>query len=243
MLYGCPCTVISRNPVFLSGGLGLDIPLDSPILKQDIVYKRDRENLARLQKELADLKAHVKEYGVFWKTLGRAHWSRSIPQKYKKYWRYDDEDTEYKLNKQAAQRDEKNLEQQIADQQRAIKESADSALRRLTANFPYKGHVFKPHANSNGTKILFDVTKDDQVLKKDLPKIEEAKAWVDRKIAQEQQKAVDQWEKDRIKNQEIVVSPPAPTQTQTTAAPEKKSNLPLMLGAGAAAVGLVLLTQ
>jgi len=188
MLYGCPCTVVSRNPVFLSGGLGLDA---DELVAQDAAVSALQSQLRMAEDNLSMLKGQrfTGGKGVRMRTQGcTITWTGSevLQNKEKKCtYKY------YRRGQSASRRTHKsrppgnarkallNARDHVDDIKKRLKKAESTAMQRLTQNIPYKGHVIRP--SKEGNRILYTVYKDGVKDSDPFKKMEEAKAWIDKK--------------------------------------------------------------
>ncbi|NEN87960.1 MAG: hypothetical protein F6K48_03160 [Okeania sp. SIO3H1] len=167
-----------------------------------------------------------------------------------------------KLPRHAAIKNTKNLrdprfrhcmdgdENKLRDYERRIRElelrarkQKSEALKRITNDIPYKGHVIKPLIV--GDQIFYQLTKNGNSVGTPNQNLDEAKALVDEATARDQEKQVAEWAKERGRAEGVLPALRSMVSPSSEAGPteQEKSNMGRWLIIGGAAAGALLLLR
>lgn len=136
-----------------------------------------------------------------------------------------------------------SAKQNVKSIESRLKAAEESAWARLTKDLPYKSAIIKPR--KSGDSIIYTV--QEYTTGKTIgtgKSMEEAKALVDNKIAAEQEREVQQWQKQRTADAAQAAAQQSSGGGSTVGpdgTPKKSGKGKLLLGAGAAAAALMLL--
>ncbi len=87
-----------------------------------------------------------------------------------------------------------------ADREKALellKAASKAALEKLAAYYPYKGYIIKPKLSPNYQAIQFTMHDPDNLQVGEADRIEEAKAFIDRKISEQQKRDLEIYDEAR----------------------------------------------